>query len=86
MTILDRDEPFQRYTLTVQKVGALSPADKLRAAEARIAELESQLYSATQVAEAGRFEKFSPERLAVLPEDCTGQLEIKTSYERAHGI
>lgn len=42
--------------------------------------------SATQVAEAGRFDKFAPEKPAVLPEDCAGTLEIKTSYERAHGI
>lgn len=41
--IHDRKEPFQRYTLTMQKVGALSPADKVRNAEARIAELEAQL-------------------------------------------
>lgn len=52
MSIYDRDEPFQRYTLTVQKVGALSPADKLNQAQARIADLEAQLPSATQVAEA----------------------------------
>lgn len=36
MNLYDRDEPFQRYTLTVQKVGANSPADKLRDAEAKI--------------------------------------------------
>lgn len=52
MSIYDRDEPYQRYTLTVQKVGALSPADKLNKAEARIAGLEAMLPSATQVAEA----------------------------------
>lgn len=43
MSIFDRDEPYQRYTVTVQKVGALTPADKLNAAEARIAELEAAL-------------------------------------------
>lgn len=31
--LYDRDDPWQRYTLTVQKVGALSPADRVRAAE-----------------------------------------------------
>lgn len=41
MNIHDRDEPFQRYTVTVQKVGKLSPADKVRIAEARVAELEA---------------------------------------------
>lgn len=40
MSIFDIDEPYQRYTVTVQKCGALSPADKLKAAEARNAELE----------------------------------------------
>jgi hypothetical protein len=28
MSLYDRDEPFQRYTVTVQKQGALSPAQK----------------------------------------------------------
>jgi hypothetical protein len=41
MSLYDRDEPYQRYILTVQKAGAKSPADKLRDAEARIAELEA---------------------------------------------
>lgn len=52
MSIYDRDDPFQRYTLTVQKVGALSLADKLNKAQARIVELEAMLPSATQVADA----------------------------------
>ncbi len=43
MSIYDRAAPFQRYTLTMQKVGALSPTDKLKAAETRIAELEKTL-------------------------------------------
>lgn len=43
MSLFDRAEPFQRYTVTVQKVGALSPADKLSAAEKRIADLEAEL-------------------------------------------
>ena len=30
----------------------------------------------------GRFDKFAPERPAVLPEGCCGHLDIKTSYER----
>lgn len=33
MSLYDRDEPFQRYTVTVQKAGALSPADKVRVIE-----------------------------------------------------
>lgn len=28
LNLYDRDEPFQRYTVTVQKVGAMSPAEK----------------------------------------------------------
>lgn len=43
MSFYERDEPFQRYILTVQKAGAKSPADKLRGAERRVAELEAQL-------------------------------------------
>lgn len=43
MNLFDREEPFHRYTLTVQKVGAKTPTDKLRDAEARIEELESAL-------------------------------------------
>lgn len=43
MNIHDRDEPFARYTVTVQKVGALSPADKVKAAEKRAVELEELL-------------------------------------------
>lgn len=40
MSLFDRDEPYQRYTLTVQKVGAKSPADLANEARARVAELE----------------------------------------------
>ncbi|MBD9542922.1 hypothetical protein IB276_26095 [Ensifer sp. ENS04] len=46
MNLYDRDEPFQRYAVTVQKVGAKSPADLVNEARARIAELEAQLASA----------------------------------------
>lgn len=31
-----------------------------------------------------RFEKFAPEKLAVLPDGCSGDLEVKSSYERVH--
>jgi hypothetical protein len=54
MNLFDRDEPFQRYTVTVQKVGALTPADKLSAAEKRIAELEAMLPNNQGNPKAGR--------------------------------
>lgn len=43
MNLFDRDSPFQRYTVTIQKVGAKSPADKVREAEARVRELEERV-------------------------------------------
>lgn len=43
MNLFDREEPYQRYTVTVQKVSGKSPADKVKDAEARIAELEAKL-------------------------------------------
>jgi hypothetical protein len=43
MNVHDRGEPFRRYTVTVQKVGAKSPADKVADAEARVLELEARL-------------------------------------------
>jgi len=43
LNIFDRAEPFQRYTVTVQKVGALSPADKVKAAEAQRDKLKEAL-------------------------------------------
>jgi hypothetical protein len=43
MNIHDREEPFRRYTVTIQKVGAKSPADKVADAEARVIELEHRL-------------------------------------------
>jgi hypothetical protein len=46
MNVHDRDNPFERYTLTVQKVGNLSPADKVRIAEQKVAELEARLSKA----------------------------------------
>jgi hypothetical protein len=42
-TINERKEPFSRFILTMQRINGLSPADKLRNAEARIAELEAQI-------------------------------------------
>ena len=47
MTVTDVEEPFQRYTVTIQKVGALSPAEVLREARGRIAELEAAQSLAT---------------------------------------
>jgi hypothetical protein len=43
MSFSDRDEPYQRYIVTVQKAGAKSPADLLSEAKARIAQLEQML-------------------------------------------
>jgi hypothetical protein len=43
MNVHDREEPFRRYTVTIQKVGAKSPADKVAEAEARVLELEFRL-------------------------------------------
>lgn len=43
MNLFDRDEPYQRYTITIQKVGAKSPADLLKEAKDRIAYLEQNL-------------------------------------------
>jgi hypothetical protein len=40
MNLYDRDEPFQRYTVTVQKVGAKSPADLVNEARAQVAAIE----------------------------------------------
>ncbi|MBY3263849.1 hypothetical protein HFO15_19675 [Rhizobium laguerreae] len=43
MSLYDRDEPFQRYTVTVQKVGAKSPADLVNEARSEVAELSAQM-------------------------------------------
>lgn len=43
MSLFDRDEPFQRYTMTVQKVGAKSPAILVNEARAENAELHAQM-------------------------------------------
>lgn len=48
LNMFDRAEPFQRYTVTVQKVGALSPADKVKAAEARRDKLKEALQAMVQ--------------------------------------
>jgi hypothetical protein len=48
MSLFDRDEPFQRYTVTVQKVGAKSPADMVNEARARVAELDERVESLEQ--------------------------------------
>lgn len=45
MNIHDREEPFRRYTVTIQKVGAKSPAEKVNEAEARVLELEARVAS-----------------------------------------
>ncbi|RVO55166.1 hypothetical protein CN090_04415 [Sinorhizobium meliloti] len=68
MSLFDRDEPYQRYTLTVQKVGAKSPADLVDEARARIAELEDELE------EANRYEgHHSDEASRLRYPDTTGQ-------------
>ena len=54
MNLFDRDDPFQRYNVTVQKVGALSPADKCRAAEAQRDTLKEVLTGMVQ-----RFELYA---------------------------
>jgi hypothetical protein len=49
--IHDRREPFQRYTLTMQKVGALSPADKVgvaREALKRIANADRSMFASEE--------------------------------------
>jgi hypothetical protein len=43
MSFFDPDEKQQRYIVTVQRVDGKSPADKVREAEARVAELEAKL-------------------------------------------
>lgn len=40
MNLNDRDAPFDRYTVTIQKVSGKSPVDLLKEAKAKIAELE----------------------------------------------
>lgn len=42
MSLFDRDEPFQRYTVTVQKVGAKSPADLLNEAKRELAAIQAR--------------------------------------------
>ncbi|MGM4911462.1 hypothetical protein [Rhizobium sp. 768_B6_N1_8] len=42
MSLFDRDEPFQRYTVTVQKVGAKSPADLVNEARQVVANLKAE--------------------------------------------
>lgn len=42
MSLFDRDEPFQRYTVTVQKVGANSPADLVNEERKRVTELRAE--------------------------------------------
>lgn len=42
ISLFDRDEPFQRYTVTVQKVGAKSPADLVNEARAEVASLKNE--------------------------------------------
>lgn len=44
MSVFDRDEPFQRYAVTVQKVGAKSPADLVNEARADIANLKGEAH------------------------------------------
>lgn len=41
MNLNDRDAPFERYTVTIQKVSGKSPVDLLKEAKAKIAALES---------------------------------------------
>jgi len=41
MQVYDRDEPFQRYIVTVQKVGKLSPHDKAQLAIGGLHEAEA---------------------------------------------
>lgn len=43
MDFRDRGEPYGRYVVAVQKVGAKSPHDKVKDAETRISELEALL-------------------------------------------
>lgn len=52
LNIHDRAVPFQRYNVTLQKVGKLSPADKANAAIARAEAAESLLASRTTAIEA----------------------------------
>lgn len=54
MNFYDRDEPFQRYILTVQKVGAKSPADKLKEANAKLAMLVRALKPFAEAADGRR--------------------------------
>lgn len=53
MTLYDRDEPYQRYVVTVQKAGALSPHDKAALAEAKVAELQARIDAALSEGEQG---------------------------------
>lgn len=46
MTLFDREDPGERYTVTVQKVSAKSPHELRREAEDRVEELEKQLRGA----------------------------------------
>lgn len=43
MSVFDRDEPFQRYAVTVQKAGAKSPADLVNEARAEVEALRAQI-------------------------------------------
>lgn len=52
LNLFDRAEPFQRYTVTVQKVGALSPADKVTAAEAQRDKLKQALRPFAEAADS----------------------------------
>lgn len=62
LNVFDRDEPFQRYTVTVQKVGKLSPADKERAAQARATAAEASLAEAREALKpfASHAERYEP--------------------------
>lgn len=47
MNLQDSDAPFDRYTVTIQKVRGKSPVDLLKEATVRIAELEGQIAGRT---------------------------------------